>query len=125
MMRADEPILANGAELERWSVYKKQLYSVLVLSTKGVANTFLVLFAGGPDTRQQPDGQAAWTTIIEKHLNSSIQRRGLPMFKSNCMVMMLNQDRGEYLTKVDTLPRCSSRRRGSKRSARVSRRCTS
>ena len=122
MMRTDEPILANGAELERWGVYKKQLYSVLVLSTNGVANTFFVIFAGGPDPRQEPDGQAVWTAISEKYLNSSTQRRGIPMFNVNCMVMMLNQDPGEYISNVNTLLRCSSRGRSSRRSVRVSRR---
>ena len=47
----DELILANGAELERWIVCNKQLYSVLFLSTKGEANSFLVRFPGRPGSR--------------------------------------------------------------------------
>ena len=54
----DELILANQAELVRWDAYNKQLYSVLFLCTKGAANSFVVCFAGRPNSRQQPDGQA-------------------------------------------------------------------
>ena len=54
----DGLILANGAELERLDAYNKQLYSVLFLSFEGAANSFLIRFAGRPDTRQQPDGLA-------------------------------------------------------------------
>ena len=61
----DEQILANRAELVQWDAYNKQLYSVLFLCTKGVANSFLVRFAGRPGSRQQPDGQAAWRAMGE------------------------------------------------------------
>ena len=60
----DEHIFANGAELERWDdVYNKQLYSVLFVSTKGAATSFLVRFAGRSGSRQQPDGQVAWEVM--------------------------------------------------------------
>ena len=62
----DEVIFANEAELKRWDVYNKQLYSVLFLCTIGAANSFLVRFVGRPDSRQQTDGQAAWKTMPEK-----------------------------------------------------------
>ena len=68
----DELILANQAELVRWGTLNKQLYSVLFSCTKGAANSLLVRFAGRPDSRQQPDGQAAWRAMGEKYLNSSM-----------------------------------------------------
>ena len=86
----DKLILADGTELERWDVYNKQLYSILVLSTKGAANSFLVRFAGRTNLRQQPHGQAALKT--EKYLNSSMLQRRILMRKLNGMVMMPNQD---------------------------------
>ena len=70
----DELIFANGAELERWDACNQKLYSVLFLSTKGSANSFLERFAGRPDSRQQPDGQTAWKAMTEKYLNFSMQR---------------------------------------------------
>ena len=88
----DEVILTNGAEFERWDVCNKKLYSILFLSTKGAVNSFLVCFAGGPDPRQQPDGQAGWKAMNAKYLNSSRQRWRILMRKLNGMVMMHNQD---------------------------------
>ena len=66
---SDECILANGAELERWNAYNKQLYSVLFLPIKGTANSFLVRLAGRADSRKQPDVQAAWKGMTKKCLN--------------------------------------------------------
>ena len=91
----DELIIANPAEIERWDACIKQLYSVLFLSTKGAANSFLVRFAGRPGAKQQPDEQAlAGKTKAKKYLNSSMQRRRIVMRKLNDMVMMPNQDPG-------------------------------
>ena len=91
----DERILANRAELVRWDVYNKKLYSVLFLCTKGAANSFLVRFVGRPDSRQQPDRQVAWISMGEKCLNSSIQRRRILMRRLNGMAMRPNQDPDE------------------------------
>ena len=44
----DELILANGAKLQRWDAYNNQLYSILLLSNEGAANSLLVCFAEGP-----------------------------------------------------------------------------
>ena len=38
----DELILADGAKLERWDAYNKQLFSVLFLSIKGAADSFAI-----------------------------------------------------------------------------------
>ena len=96
----DKLILTNGAELEGWDAYNKQLFSVLFLSIKCTANSFLVRFSGRPDSRQQPDGQAAWKAMTQKYLNSSMQRRCILIHKLNGMVMMPNQNPDEYLTEV-------------------------
>ena len=56
----DEVTLANRTELAQWEAYNKQLYNVLILCTKGTANSFLVHSDGRPGSRQQLDGQAAW-----------------------------------------------------------------
>ena len=96
----DELILANRAELVRWDAYNKQMYGVLFLCTKDAANSFLVRFAGRPDSRQQPDGQASYRTTSEKHLNSSMQRRRILMRKLDGMAMIPNQDPDEYLGEV-------------------------
>ena len=84
--RVDEPILANGAGVGRWGVYNKHIYSVLLLLTEGAANSFLVYFAGSPDSRQQSDGQAAWQAMTDKkpklvnaaaaYSNAQIERPG-------------------------------------------------
>ena len=55
----EERILANGAELERWHPHNIKLFSVLTLSTKGGASSFLIRFAERFDSRQQRDEQAA------------------------------------------------------------------
>ena len=47
----DKLILANRAELERWDVYNKHPGSILFLSSKGAANSFLVRVAGRSDSR--------------------------------------------------------------------------
>ena len=94
----DELTLANRAELVRWDAYNKQLYSVLFLFTKRASNSFLVRFAGRPNSRQQPDGQAAWKAMGEKYLNSSMQRRRILMHKLNGMTMRPNRDPDEHLT---------------------------
>ena len=96
----DELILANGAEPERWDVCNKELYSVLSLSTRGEASSFLVRFAERPDSRQQPDGQAAWKALTDTYLNSSMQRRRILLRTLNGLVMMPNQDPDEYLMEV-------------------------
>ena len=96
----DERIIANLAELVRWDAYNKQLSIVLFLSTKGAANSFLVRFAGRPNSRLQPNEQAAWRAMVETYLNSSMQRRRTLMRKLNGMIMMLNQDPDKYLTEV-------------------------
>ena len=98
----DELILANRAELliVRWDAYNKQMYSVLFLCTKDAANSFLVRFAGRPDSRQQSDGQASYRTTSEKHLNSSMQRRRILMRKLDGVTMTPNQDPDEYLSEV-------------------------
>ena len=96
----DELILTNRAGLVEWDDYIKQLYSVLVLCTKGAANSFLVHFSGRPVSRQQPDRQAAWRAMGEKYLNSSMQRRRVLMRKLNDMTMTPNQDPDEYLTQI-------------------------
>ena len=96
----DELILANRAEVVRWDAYNKKLYSVLFLCTQGALNSFLVRFAGRPNSRQQPDGQAAWRATGEKYLNSSMQRRRILMRKLNGMTMRPNQDLYEYFTEV-------------------------
>ena len=96
----DELILANGAELERRDAHNKQLFSALILPTKGVANSFLVRFAGRTDSRQQLDGQAAWKEVTDKYLNSSVQRWRILILKLNGMVIMQNQDPGEPFAEV-------------------------
>ena len=96
----DELILANRAEVVRWDACNKQLYSVLFLCTKGAANSFLVRFAGRPDSRQHSNGQAAWRATGEKYLNSSIQRRHILMCKLKGMATRPNQDPDEYFTEV-------------------------
>ena len=97
---ADKLILANGAELKRCDVYNKQFYILLFLSTKDAANSWLVRFAGRPDSRQRPDEQAVWKSITEKYLNSLMQQRRIIICKLNGVVMTPNQDPGEYFTKV-------------------------
>ena len=62
----NESILTYGAELERWNANNKQRFSVLIIYFKGAANSFLIRFAGRPDSRQQLKGQAAWKAIAEK-----------------------------------------------------------
>ena len=51
----DEFILTNGADLERWAAYKKKIYSVLFLPTKGAANNFLARFTGRLGSRKKTD----------------------------------------------------------------------
>ena len=96
----DALILANQAELVQWDAYDKKLYSVLLVSTKDAANSFLVCFAGRSDSRQEPEGQVAWKAMSGKYLNSSMQLRRILMCKLNGMAMRLNQDPHGYLTKV-------------------------
>ena len=80
---------------------QQAIYSVLVLCTKGAANRFLVRFAGRPDPRHQPDGQAALEAMGEKHINSSMQQRRILMPKNlNGMIVGPNQDPDDYLTGV-------------------------
>ena len=100
VLPADEFILANTGEPERWDAYNIKIFSVLFLFTKDAANSFLVRLAGRPDSRQQSDGQAAWKTMAKIYLISSMQRRLILMRKLNGMVMRSNQDQGEHITKV-------------------------
>ena len=95
----DKRILTNGAELERWNAYNK-LVSVLLLSTKGATNSFLVRFSRRFDSRQVPDGRVMWKAMIEKYLNSFIQRRRIMMPKLSGIVTKPNQDPEEYLTEM-------------------------
>ena len=96
----DDSTLANRPELERRDAYNKQLYSVLLLFTKGATNRFLVRFAGRPDSGQQPNGQVKWNVMTEKYLNSLMQQRRIIMRKLNGMVIKPNQDPDDYLTEV-------------------------
>ena len=77
-----------------------KLYLVLFLSTQGTANSFLVRFAGRPDSKQQPDRQAAWKAMDEKYLNSSVQRRRVLTRKLKGMMMRPTQDFNKYITEV-------------------------
>ena len=100
----DKLILTNRAELVRWDAYNTQFYSVLVLCTKGAANSFLVRFARRSDSRQQLDEQAAWRAMGKKYLNSSMQRRRILMRKLNGMAMTPNQDPDEYVAQIFQQP---------------------
>ena len=91
----DELVLTNQGELERWDAYNKQLCSVLLSSTKSAVNSFLFRFAGRSDSRNQPEGQAAWKKMAEKYLNSSLQWRRILMRKLNGMVTRPEQDPDE------------------------------
>ena len=104
VLLTDELILANRAELLRWDAYHNQLYSILYLSTKGEANSFLVRFVGRPNSRQQPDGQAAWKATGKKYLISPEQRRRMLMRKLNGMAMRPNQNSDRYLTDIFQQP---------------------
>ena len=69
------------------------MYLVLLLCTKGAANSFLVRFDVRLNSRQQSDEQAAWRAMGENYFNSSMR-------KLNGMAMRLNQDPDKYLTEV-------------------------
>ena len=62
----DELILTNGAEHERWDTYNKQPYNVLFWLNNSPTRSFPVHVAGRPDSRQQPNGHAAWEAMTEK-----------------------------------------------------------
>ena len=96
----DELILAHRAELERWGAYNKQLNSVLFLVTKWADNRFLARFATRPDSRQQPDEQAASKAMEEKYLKLSMLCQRILMRKLNSMIMRSTQDSGQYDTEV-------------------------
>lgn len=99
----DERIVSNQTILDDWDGFKKQRFDVLLLSTTGIANGFLVRFTGRPDSDHQPDRQGASRAMTEKCLNFSMQRRCLLMRQFDSKIMSPKQDPDQYMKEVHQL----------------------
>lgn len=67
-----------------------QLYSVLYLTTKGAAASFLLLCE--PRADYLADGKAAGDGLVEKYFNSSRQRRRILVRQLDGMIMRFEKD---------------------------------